>query len=205
MFKKIEISNILKVVILGDGLTGIFLLVAMALYPNYNQFDQTISKLGTQSPSSFFFSLALLIQVVTFSYLLSKLKNDNLNLFKEYKREFATIYIMYNLMIFCLIGVVIFPSKGTTSDIHDIVAIILFLLMAIATFWVSTITKSELENWNKSISYLGYLCSISVVILGFLLTFGEFGPVIQKITVVLFNGWVIMTVYELQKHSHSKA
>ncbi len=205
MFKKLEISNILKVVILGDGLTGIFLLVAMALYPNYNQFDQTISKLGTQSPSSFFFSLALLIQVVTFSYLLSKLKNDNLNLFKEYKREFAIIYIMYNLMIFCLIGVVIFPSKGTTADIHDIVAIILFLLMAIATSWVSTITKSGLENWNKSISYLGYLCSFSVVILGFLLAFGEFGPVIQKITVVLFNGWVIMTVYELQKHSHSKA
>ena len=204
MIKSIKISNTLKLVLAGLGLTLLFLLVAMALYPNYSQFEQTISKLGNIWPSSFFFSLAILIEAVTLSYLLSKIKDDIIRLFKEQIREFAIIYLLYNVMIFCMIGVVIFPSKAATSDIHDVIAVMLFILMAIATFWVSSITKSTLKNWNRGISHLGYVCALSVIILGLLLTFGEFGPVVQKITVVLFNIWIMLTVYELQKHSQSK-
>ena len=200
----IKLSSTMKVVIAGIGSTGFFLFVAMALYPNYNQFDQTISKLGNIWPSSFFFSLALLIEAITLSYLLSKLKDDILILFKEQRRNFAIIYILYNVMILCLIGVVVFPSKGATSDIHDVIAVTLFIIMAITTSWISSIAENTLENWKKPISYLGYVCSLSVIILGFLLTFGEFGPLIQKITVLLFNVWIILTVYEFEKYSTMK-
>ena len=200
----IKLSSTMKVVIAGIGSTGFFLFVAMALYPNYNQFDQTISKLGNIWPSSFFFSLALLIEAITLSYLLSKLKDDILILFKEQRRNFAIIYILYNVMILCLIGVVVFHSKGATSDIHDVIAVTLFIIMAITTSWISSIAENTLENWKKPISYLGYVCSLSVIILGFLLTFGEFGPLIQKITVLLFNVWIILTVYEFEKYSTMK-
>ena len=153
----IKLSSTMKVVIAGIGSTGFFLFVAMALYPNYNQFDQTISKLGNIWPSSFFFSLALLIEAITLSYLLSKLKDDILILFKEQRRNFAIIYILYNVMILCLIGVVVFPSKGATSDIHDVIAVTLFIIMAITTSWISSIAENTLENWKKPISYLGYV------------------------------------------------
>ncbi|MHA1976683.1 MAG: DUF998 domain-containing protein [Candidatus Hodarchaeales archaeon] len=200
----IKMSSMLKLVITGFGLTVVLLLIAMALYPGYNQFEQTISKLGNLWPSSFFFSLALLIEAVTFSYILSKLKTDILNLFKEQIRKFVIIYILDNIMILCLIGVVVFPSKGATSEIHDVIAVTLFLIMAITSTWVSSIADSTLKNWKKPISYLGYVCSLLVFLLGFLLLFGEFGPIIQKITVILFNIWVVLLVYEFQEYSISK-
>ncbi len=184
----------------GLGTTGVLLIIAMALYPNYNQLEQTISKLGNIWPSSLFFSLALLVEVVTLSYLLSKLKRNMPILLNEYKTHLTLIYLLYSAMNLCIIGVVIFPSKGVTSDIHDIIAVTLFLLMAIATSWVSSILKSGLNDWNRNVTYLGYACTILVIILGYLMAFGEFGPVIQKITVFLFSCWVFLMVYEFQKY-----
>ncbi len=201
MLRSIKVSNTLKIVITGLGSTAILLIIAMALYPNYNQLELTISKLGNIWPSSFFFSLALLIEASTLTYILSKVKRGALILFKEHKQDMLINYILYNIMILCIIGVVIFPSQGATSDIHDAIAITLFILMAITTTWISSIANAELEAWNKNVSYLGYICSISVVILGYLLAFGVLGPLIQKLTVVLFSVWVILMVYALQKYS----
>jgi hypothetical protein len=200
MFENIKLSKTLKLVSAGLSSSGLLLLIAMAVYPNYNQIEQTISKLGNLWPSSFFFSVALLIEVVTLIYLLFKLKTGLPNLLTDHKQKLKLIFLLFILMNLCMIGVVIFPSKGATSDIHDAIAISLFISMAIGTSWTSSITSSGLKNWNKYVSYLGYICSISVLILGYLLAFGEFGPIFQKITVVLFTCWVIMMVYELQKY-----
>jgi ABC-type Fe3+ transport system permease subunit len=101
-------------------------------------------------------------------------------------------------MITGIVGIVIFPSKGNTSDIHDLIAVIVFLLMGIITGWMSSRSKAAIPDWNNSISYLGYSCSVSVVILAFLLLFWEYGPFIQKVTVILFNLWIVLIVYELE-------
>jgi hypothetical protein len=172
----------------------------MLLYPNYNQFDLTLSKLGTKYPSLLFFNAAMVINALTSCYVLIILRKDIEFMFNGQKREVKTIIIMYSIMIVCMIGIIIFPSSGVTSDIHTIIAVILFFSMAIATSWFSSIAKAVIPKWNENISNLGYVCAISVIFLALFLAFWEFGPFIQKITVTLFTIWVVLTVYELQKH-----
>ncbi len=183
------------------GIYALFMIIAMFNYPNYNKFDQTLSKLGARWPSSLYFSLGMIIGVLTISWLLILIKDDVITLFPSKRRQFQIIGVIYSFMIVCMIGVVIFPSAGVTSDIHDLIAVTLFILMAVATSWVSSIARSTLPEWNKYISFLGYACSISVVVLGLLLIFWEFGPLVQKITVIEFNIWVLLVVYEFKRYA----
>lgn len=193
-----KMTRSIKIALVGFIINASCLLLAMIFYPNYNQFDLTISKLGTKWPSSLFFNIGMLIGAVTLLFLLFKIQGDIQDLFEEQIKEFQVIFFLYIVMILCIVGVVIFPSKGVTSVIHFLIALVLFILMAIATAWVSSLTKTVLSDWNAWISYLGYSCSTSVVILAFLLAFWEFGPFVQKITVLLFVIWVILTVYDIE-------
>jgi hypothetical protein len=195
-----EIDISMKISWLGLGIYGLLMITAMIVYPNYNQFEQTLSKLGTLWPSSLFFSLGMIIAALTIAWLVLLMKDDIQTLFPAKKKQFQIIGILFTLMIIFMIGIVFFPSSGATSDIHDVIAITLFILMAIVTSWVSVIAGSSLLGWNKYISYLGYACSVSVVILGFLLVFWEFGPLVQKITVAEFNIWIVLVVYEFKQY-----
>ena len=191
-------SRSLKIALVGFIINASCILVSMTYYPNYNQFDLTLSRLGNKWPSSLYFNIGMIIGAVTLLFLLFKIRNDIQVLFEKHAKEFQIIFFLYIVMILCIVGVVIFPSKGATSVIHFLIALVLFISMAIATAWVSSLTKTVLFDWNPWISYLGYSCSISVVILAFLLAFWEFGPFVQKITVLLFFIWVILTVYDLE-------
>ncbi len=190
----------MKISWLGFSIYGLLMTIAMIIYPNYNQIDQTLSKLGTLWPSSLFFSLGMIIAALTIAWLLLLMRDDIYTLFPNKKTQFQVIGFLFTLMIIFMIGIVFFPSSGVTSDIHDVIAITLFIMMGVVTSWVSVIAGSSLSWWNKYISYLGYACSISVVILGILLVFWEFGPLVQKITVAEFNIWIILVVYEFKQH-----
>ena len=190
----------MKISWVGMGIYALFMIIAMFNYPNYNQFDQTLSKLGARWPSSLYFSLGIIIGAFIIIWLLILIKDDVFTLFPRKRRKFRIIGIIIAFMVICMIGVVIFPSVGVTSDIHDVIAVTLFILMAIVTSWVSSIARSSIQEWNKYISFLGYACSISVIILGLLLIFWEFGPLVQKITVVEFNIWSLLVVYEFKRH-----
>ena len=192
-----KVIGSLKIALVGFIINASCLLIAMMFYLNYNQFDLTISKLGTKWPSSLFFNIGMLIGAVTLLFLLFKIQGDIQDLFEEQIKEFQVIFFLYMVMILCIVGVVIFPSKGVTSVIHFLIALVLFISMAITTAWVSSLTK-VLPDWNAWISYLGYSCSFSVLILAFLLAFWELGPFVQKITLFLFFLWVILTVYDLE-------
>ena len=193
-------DNSIKIGWVGMGIYALLMIIAMFNYPNYNQFDQTLSKLGARWPSSLYFSLGIIIGAFIIIWLLILIKDDVFTLFPRKRRKFRIIGIIIAFMVICMIGVVIFPSVGVTSDIHDVIAVTLFILMAIVTSWVSSIARSSIQEWNKYISFLGYACSISVIILGLLLIFWEFGPLVQKITVVEFNIWSLLVVYEFKRH-----
>lgn len=193
-------DNSIKIGWVGMGIYALLMIIAMFNYPNYNQFDQTLSKLGARWPSSLYFSLGIIIGAFIIIWLLILIKDDVFTLFPRKRRKFRIIGIIIAFMVICMIGVVIFPSVGVTSDIHDVIAVTLFILMAIVTSWVSSIARSSIQEWNKYISFLGYACSISVTILGLLLIFWEFGPLVQKITVVEFNIWSLLVVYEFKRH-----
>jgi len=190
----------MKISWLGMGIYTLLMIVAMINYPNYNQFDQTLSKLGARWPSSLYFSLGIIIGALTITWLLIVIKDDAITLFPSKKRQFQIIGSIFTFMVICMIGIVIFPSAGITSDIHDVIAVTLFIMMAIVTSWVSLIARSSLPEWNKYISFLGYACSTSVIILGLLMIFWEFGPLVQKITVIEFNIWVLLVVYEFKQY-----
>jgi hypothetical protein len=179
----------------------IFIAIAMLNFPNYDPLTMTISMLGTKSSSSFFFTIGILVVVGTMFYLLVILSPIIQDLFHNQIRKFKWIFVIYSSMLICFIGVVIFPSSGNTSTIHYIIAVALFILMAVGTSWTSKLAHQVLPNWNKRISELGYICSASVVSLFFLLLVWEYGPFMQKITIILFNIWVIVTTYEFQKTS----
>jgi len=201
MKNKIQnMDNSIKIGWVGMGIYALLMIIAMFNYPNYNQFDQTLSKLGARWPSSLYFSLGIIIGAFIIIWLLILIKDDVFTLFPRKRRKFRIIGIIIAFMVICMIGVVIFPSVGVTSDIHDVIAVTLFILMAIVTSWVSSIARSSIQEWNKYISFLGYACSISVTILGLLLIFWEFGPLVQKITVVEFNIWSLLVVYEFKRH-----
>ena len=201
MFDRIrDIDISMKISWLGLGIYGLLMIIAMIIYPNYNQIDQTLSKLGTIWPSSLFFSLGMIIGALTIAWLMLLLKEDIQTLFPAKRKQFQIIEVLFTLMVIFMIGIVFFPSSGVTSDIHDVIAITLFIMMAVVTSWVSVIARSSLPGWNKYISYLGYACSVSVVVLGILLALWEFGPLVQKITVLEFNIWVILVVYEFKKY-----
>jgi len=196
--RKMDFS--MKISWLGLGIYGLLMVIAMLTYPNYNQFDQTLSKLANRWPSSLYFSLGMIIGALTLTWILIIIKDDITTLFPSKRKQFQIIGFLSALMIIFMIGIVFFPSSGVTSDIHDVIAITLFIMMAVVTSWVSLIARSLLPGWNKYISYLGYACSVSVVVLGILLALWEFGPLVQKITVLEFNIWVILVVYEFKKY-----
>ncbi len=193
----------MKIGLVGMGIYAFFLIIAMFNYPNYNQFDQTLSKLGARWPSSLYFSLGMIIGTLTLGWLFISIKDDIIQLFPRKRKQLKIIGAIFTFMIICMFGIVIFPSTGVTSDIHDVIAVTLFIMMAVVTSWVSLIAGSSLPEWKKYISFLGYACSISVVILGLLLIFWEYGPLVQKFTVLEFNIWVILVVYEF-KHSMAR-
>jgi len=203
MYNKIrKMDYSMQISWVGMGIYTLFMIIAMFNYPNYNQFDQTLSKLGALWPSSLYFSLGIITGAFTISWLLILIKDDIITLFPSKRKQFQIIGAMFTFIVICMIGIVIFPSAGVTSDIHDIIAVTLFIVMAVATSWVSLIARSSLPEWNKYISFLGYAISISVVILGLLLIFWEYGPLIQKITVLEFNIWVILVIYEFNQLSN---
>ena len=193
-----SMSLSLKVAIVGWFIYYIFIIIAILNFPEYNFFTMTLSKLGAHESSSFFFSVGTLIAVVTMIYIMFILSPTISNLFKKQIHEFKIILIIFSIMLLCLIGVVIFPSMGNTATIHYIIAVTLFIMMAFGTAWTSKLAAQEIPSWNSNISNLGYLCSISVVILAFLLWFWEYGPFIQKTTIFLFNSWVVGITYGFQ-------
>ncbi|MHA2055845.1 MAG: DUF998 domain-containing protein, partial [Candidatus Hodarchaeales archaeon] len=164
-----RISNSLKLAIIGMTIYYIFIAIAMLNFPNYDPLTMTISMLGTKSSSSFFFTIGILVVVGTMFYLLVILSPIIQDLFHNQIRKFKWIFVIYSSMLICFIGVVIFPSSGNTSTIHYIIAVALFILMAVGTSWTSKLAHQVLPNWNKRISELGYICSASVVSLFFLL------------------------------------
>lgn len=202
MYNRIRSMDVsMKISWIGFGIYGSFMIMAMLTYPNYNQIDQTLSKLGTRWPSSLFFSLGMIIGASTICWILILIRDDIHTLFPDKRRNFQVIGLLFAFMVIFMIGIVIYPSSGETSNFHDIIAITLFIIMAIVTSWVSLIAEYSLPGWKKYISYLGYACSISVIILGVLLALWEFGPLVQKITVLEFNIWVILVLYEFKKYA----
>lgn len=176
-----------------------FFILAMMVSPEYDILTKTLSKLGTMWPGTIFFSSGLLIGAIgSFILLIQVTRNMNEVVDESQKRNVQRNYYISLLMIICMIGVVIFPSAGITSDIHDIIAITLFICMGIITTWLSRIMETY-ERWDNRISYLGYSCTISVIILGLLLDTWEYGPFIQKIPVLIYFFWLPLINNEVKE------
>jgi hypothetical protein len=202
MYRKIESMNSsLKIGLVGMGVYALLMIIAMFNYPNYDQFNQTLSKLGARWPSSLYFSLGLIVGAITTVWILILLKDDVIALFPNKKWQFRAIGILFAVLIIFMLGIVIFPSIGVTSDIHDVIAVSLFIIMAIITTWVSIIAGSSLPKWNRVISNLGYSCSISVILMGLLLIYWEFGALMQRITILEFNIWIILIAHEFKRYA----
>jgi len=177
----------------------LFFVLAMLFYPDYNQVEQTLSKLVTKWPAAGFFNIAIIFGILSamlVAYILNKELQKITNVRNSHRLFITTIFTLIPLFMF---GVLLFPSMGETSDIHDLIAVLLFIFMGIGTFTTSYISEHNIEGWNKLITYLGYIIPILVVILGYLLSFGEYGPVVQKITVLLFDAWCLLTISGLFK------
>ncbi|MHA1974262.1 MAG: DUF998 domain-containing protein [Candidatus Hodarchaeales archaeon] len=174
-----------------------FFLLAMLIYPGYNQFEQTISKLVTKWPAALFFNIALVFGILS-SIIVVYIFNKELQTINTVKNnQRLLILIVFALIPVFMLGVLVFPSMGDTSDVHDFFAVLLFIFMGIGTSILSRILSTHIEAWKKSITYLGYSIPVLVVILGYLLSFAEYGPIVQKITVLLFDTWCLWTINDL--------
>ena len=177
--------------ILGIIIFIAFTLIAIVLYPNYNQETQYLSALGAKEPSAMLFNFGLmvggLLSIPFFLYLKKFLG-------KTKTAITGTILLLASSI--SLMGIGFFPSG---EELHTPIALLFFLLILIGVFLVSKTIFSS-RNFPKKLAYLGFGFVVIELISGLL----AFRPIHQKITVLAYCIWVTVIAIQVIKLAEKK-
>ncbi len=132
--------------------------VAMILYPNYDNTSQFLSALGVGDNGWLLNSGLILLGLTTIPfYLLLNLQ------FKEDMNMFLKIGLILGVISgFLIIGIGLFISDGPTSKTHDLFAISYFLLLQLFFVLIPLgLTKILFSTWKHVIILSGILVIIT--------------------------------------------
>ncbi|MFW9992146.1 MAG: DUF998 domain-containing protein [Candidatus Odinarchaeota archaeon] len=197
MYRKFNVEKFGPVFGLAAILTVLFFtLTAYFLYPGYDIFTQTLSKLGARSGTGFLFNMGLLLSGILFIPFYYSIHQW----ITHEKPWLATARLLTGILgaVF-LMAVGLFPDVPGMETIHFVVAFLFFFLTSIATAILSyEILKFDLLE--PFYGWIGIACTIMTMIHG-LVSIQDQVPITQKIAVIFYLVWAFLLALRLW---HSK-
>lgn len=168
--------------ILGAFMALVFTISAILLTPEYNMASQFLSELGVGGLAAHIFNLGLVIAGVSFTLFFLSLRA----LTDETKVGFIGRILGVDSSV-ALIGVGVFPL--TQSILHTLFAFAFFVLTGASILLLSIYFLKH--SFKKILPVVGFAAIVVYIVFGFTVC-SSIGPIMQKLTVLIFGVWILL-------------
>jgi len=171
----------------------LFTTVAILLTPGYSISGQFLSELGIDGFAAHIFNLGLVIAGVSFTLFFLSLRA----LTDKTKVGFVGRILGVDSSL-ALIGVGVFPL--THPLLHTIFAFAFFVLTGASILFLSIYFLKS--SFRKTLPLIGFAAIVINIIFAFTVC-SNLGPIMQKLTVLVFGLWMLLLNWLILKGSYT--